>query len=137
MEYLDDLTPAERRVYDQLITTKSYIEIMADLGLTIGGVRFHVNNIFNKTGFESRLDIVCDYYQESDRVLIIPNNIDLTIHRDSEVFTLAVNGHKLIHSARIMGVSETFIRISRARIYKKVGVKNTLELVHKCYGVEV
>lgn len=127
------LTPAERKVYDQFVKPQSYQDIMAVLNLSLGGVRFHVNNLFNKLDFSSRIEMVCDYYaSNSDFKYQIPSCLnDQTVNE--KVFVYTVNGWKTEDTAKLMNVSKSYVAFARRRIYTLANVKNSLELVHKCW----
>ena len=60
---LDQLTPRERAVLDELIQGKSNREIAAALGITTETTQVHMRSILQKTGHPSRLSLVVDVYE--------------------------------------------------------------------------
>jgi DNA-binding CsgD family transcriptional regulator len=59
-----NLTLAEMRVFQHAMSCKSRKEIARDLNLSLGTVRFHLANIYRKTGCSDRLALIARYYTE-------------------------------------------------------------------------
>jgi DNA-binding CsgD family transcriptional regulator len=60
---LDQLTPRERAVLDELLQGKSNREIAVSLGITTQTAEVHMRSILQKTGAPSRLALVVDVYE--------------------------------------------------------------------------
>lgn len=56
-ELLLTLTPAEQKVMDLLLAGRTYAEIAADLCVSPNTVKFHVRNLYRKTGCRSRSEL--------------------------------------------------------------------------------
>ena len=60
---LDQLTPRERQVLDELLQGKSNEEIAQALSISSGTTKVHIRTILQKTGHRSRLSLVVDVYE--------------------------------------------------------------------------
>jgi DNA-binding CsgD family transcriptional regulator len=137
MEYLNELTIAQSRVYDNLITALSYSEIQKKMKLSRGGVRCHVAAILIKMEVNSRLDLACQYYAESDNHALIEHDF-IRDFDDFEwtIFTYTIKGYSLKEIMENLGLGRSKVVFARQRIYKIAEVKSAFELVCKCYGVK-
>lgn len=64
-----ELTGAELKVLRLLMESLSYGEIAAELGCSERNVRFHLNNVLDKTGYKNKMQLLLAI---SDKRLIIP-----------------------------------------------------------------
>lgn len=55
------LTPAQLRVFDQLVTGKTSKEISASLNCTTRAVAFHLGQIYRKAGVSGRGELLAAY----------------------------------------------------------------------------
>lgn len=67
-----DLTCSELRVLRLLMESLSYEEIAKELGCTERNVRFHLNNVLDKTGYKNKMQLLLAI---SDKRLIIPKPV--------------------------------------------------------------
>lgn len=57
----------EQDVFNLMIQGMSNIEIANSLYISESTVKFHINNIFKKTGFKSRLELISDYIRNKNQ----------------------------------------------------------------------
>lgn len=57
----------EQDVFNLMIQGMSNIEIANSLYISESTVKFHINNIFKKTGFKSRLELISDYIRKKNQ----------------------------------------------------------------------
>jgi DNA-binding NarL/FixJ family response regulator len=60
---VENLTPREREVLEQLALGNRYKEISDKLGISLDGIRFHVRGVYNKLHVHSRTEAVLKYLQ--------------------------------------------------------------------------
>jgi DNA-binding NarL/FixJ family response regulator len=60
---VENLTPREREVLEQLALGNRYKEISDNLGISLDGIRFHVRGVYNKLHVHSRTEAVLKYLQ--------------------------------------------------------------------------
>ena len=58
---LENLTPREQEVLEQLALGKRYKEISDNLGISLDGIRFHIRGMYNKLHVHSRTEAVVKY----------------------------------------------------------------------------
>lgn len=67
---ITSLSPAERRVFNLLITAKPYKEIASELYLAEGTVRkYYCGRIFKKLNVSNRYELIAKYYMEKIKEL--------------------------------------------------------------------
>ena len=75
------------------------------LKLSEGGLRFHVNFVIAKMEFNSRVELVCDHYEESEKhEMIKPSWFGELSPKESDNFALLIAGYKVGDSAEILGL---------------------------------
>ena len=60
---VENLTPREREVLEQLALGNRYKEISDKLGISLDGIRFHIRGVYNKLHVHSRTEAVVKYLQ--------------------------------------------------------------------------
>jgi DNA-binding NarL/FixJ family response regulator len=58
---MENLTPREREVLEQLALGNRYKEISDNLGISLDGIRFHIRGVYNKLHVHSRTEAVLKY----------------------------------------------------------------------------
>ena len=58
---VEDLTPREREVLEQLALGNRYKEISDKLGISLDGIRFHIRGMYTKLHVHSRTEAVLKY----------------------------------------------------------------------------
>lgn len=58
---LENLTPREMEVLEQLALGNRYKEISDKLGISLDGIRFHIRGVYNKLHVHSRTEAVLKY----------------------------------------------------------------------------
>jgi DNA-binding NarL/FixJ family response regulator len=58
---VENLTPREREVLEQLALGNRYKEISDKLGISLDGIRFHIRGVYNKLHVHSRTEAVLKY----------------------------------------------------------------------------
>ena len=58
---MENLTPREREVLEQLALGNRYKEISDKLGISLDGIRFHIRRVYNKLHVHSRTEAVVKY----------------------------------------------------------------------------
>ena len=58
---MENLTPREREVLEQLALGSRYKEISDRLGISLDGIRFHIRGVYNKLHVHSRTEAVLKY----------------------------------------------------------------------------
>jgi DNA-binding NarL/FixJ family response regulator len=58
---VENLTPREREVLEQLALGNRYKEISDTLGISLDGIRFHIRGVYNKLHVHSRTEAVLKY----------------------------------------------------------------------------
>jgi DNA-binding NarL/FixJ family response regulator len=58
---VENLTPREREVLEQLALGNRYKEISEKLGISLDGIRFHIRGVYNKLHVHSRTEAVLKY----------------------------------------------------------------------------
>ena len=130
------LTRSQTRIYNNLMTTLSHTQIYEKLNLSSGGVRCHTASILSIFGANSRLDLICQHYAESNDFTLIEHDfINKFDELENDIFTYTIKGYSTKETAYCLGVKVGVVAYARNRIYKIAEVKNGYELVYKCYGV--
>ena len=134
IEELKTLTPRQQEVYDLMLTELSYPEIMERLGITIGGLRFHIGYILIKLDCDSRIALLCEHFECSDNhTFKRPEFLNELSEQHEIIFNYVVKGYKTAEIAALMGYSYSYIIVRRCRIYRNAKVNSAFELVRKCY----
>jgi DNA-binding NarL/FixJ family response regulator len=58
---VENLTPREREVLEQLALGNRYKEISDKLGISLDGIRFHIRGVYNKLQVHSRIEAVLKF----------------------------------------------------------------------------
>jgi DNA-binding NarL/FixJ family response regulator len=58
---VENLTPREREVLEQLALGNRYKEISEKLGISLDGIRFHIRGVYNKLHVHSRTEAVLKF----------------------------------------------------------------------------
>jgi DNA-binding NarL/FixJ family response regulator len=62
---MENLTPREREVLEQLALGNRYKEISDKLGISLDGIRFHIRGVYNKLHVHSRTEAVLKFLNRS------------------------------------------------------------------------
>ena len=104
------------------------------LKLSEGGLRFHVNFVIAKMEFNSRVELVCDHYEESEKhEMIKPSWFGELSPKESDNFALLIAGYTVSNSAEILDLSLSGVTYLRRKLFIKAGVKNALNFILKYY----
>lgn len=137
MENITGLNRSQSRIYNNLITTLNYEQIQEKLKLSSCSVRCHTANILDIFDANSRLDLICQHYAESDDFTLIEQDFTSKFDEfESNVFTYTIKGYSVKETAYCLSVKLSVITYARKRIYKYAGVTNAYNLVYQSYGVK-
>jgi DNA-binding CsgD family transcriptional regulator len=131
------LTRSQTRIYNNLITALTHTQIYKKLNLSSGGVRCHTASILSIFDANSRLDLICQHYAESNDFNLIDHDfINKFDKLESDIFTYTIKGYSTKETAYCLGFKIGVVIYARKRIYKIADVKNAYQLVYKCYGIK-
>ena len=134
MNNLKFLSRRELQIYKLMLTNLTYSKMAKQLKLSEGGLRFHVNFVIAKMQFNSRVELVCDYYEESEKhEMINPVWLSELNPKESDNFALLIAGYTVSNSAEILGLSLSGVTYLRRKLFIKAGVKNALNFILKYY----
>ena len=129
------LTPKQDHIYNLLLTNTNYKQIRSVLGISTGGLAFHINNIFNLLSFKSRAELVVEHY-EVHGVVNVKFDWNLLPKRSWPIINLLLKGYTVNETAELLECSIAKVNQQRQMVFKITGAENALDLIFKYYGVE-
>ena len=117
-----------------------FLTAYADIPLTVrtikaGAVDFLTKPVPSQLLLERIQEVLRHEDQMHDQVMVeqaLCNRLNSLTSRELEVLPLVLSGHSNKEIARHLGISYRTIEVHRARILKKTGVTNLLELARLC-----
>ena len=136
LEYMPELTKKQNVVYRMMLSTLNYHEMEDILGLSKGGVRFHVAEILLKLDYGNRTELLSDYYEQIINPADLHYNCGLKLDEmGSAVFQCMIKGFTSSEICSIVGIEMKKILMRRKKIIQSAKVNNVLELAFIYYGV--
>ena len=130
------LTKKENVVYRMMISTLNYHQMEDILGLSKGGVRFHVAKILLKLDYGNRTELLSDYYEQIRNPADLYYNCGLKLDEmGSAVFQCMVKGFTSAEIRSIVCIEMKNVLMKRKKIIQSAKVNNVLELAFQYYCV--
>tara|TARA_R110000796_G_scaffold148262_6_gene265130 strand:- start:4309 stop:4737 length:429 start_codon:yes stop_codon:yes gene_type:complete len=133
---MSNLTKKQKVVYEMMKSTLNYHQMEDILGLSKGGVRFHVADILLKLNYTNRTELLSDYYEQIRKPEDLYYNCGLELDEiGSAVFQCMVKGFTSAEICSIVGIEMKKILMRRKKIIQTSKVNNVLELAFIYYKV--
>lgn len=116
------LSPRQAQVKALLEAGLTNAQISAELGITVGTVRTHVEKLYRKSGFTSRRDLI---HLELDEANLA---VKLT-RKQLQVLKGILAGETFQQIAMEMGLALGTVHIHRNMLYKRMGVGTRPQLL--------
>jgi DNA-binding CsgD family transcriptional regulator len=133
---MSNLTKKQKVVYEMMKSTLNYHQMEDILGLSKGGVRFHVADILLKLNYTNRTELLSDYYEQIRKPEDLHYNCGLKLDEiGSAVFQCMVKGFTSAEISSIVQIEMKKILMIRKKIIQTSKVNNVLELAFIYYKV--
>ena len=137
--YLRETTPKvekvdnKKRIQKLMLTSAEYKDMIEITGLSMGGVKYFVNQLLQDADVQSRAEYIADKLNHRFTGIKVKGKLS---ELDDDIMTQMLHGYSIKESAQCFDITISEVRNARQRIFRATGERSALALIYKCYGVE-